>query len=183
LYIPLGGSRGGLTKTIRNTFIIFLVSGFWHGANWTFVIWGAVNALLITPSVIMHTNRSTLDTVAMERKLPSLKEAGQLLLTFTLTTFAWIIFRAENIGQAYHYIAHIFSYSFFSVPEYTSRSLIFIILITLTIEWINRCRNFGIEAIGLSWRRSARWGLYIAIVFLIVANIPEVSQQFIYFQF
>lgn len=183
LYIPLGGSREGLPITIRNTFIIFIVSGFWHGANWTFIVWGAINALLIVPSIIIRTNRTTLDTVATGRKFPSIKECIQLLSTFILTTFAWIIFRSESISQAFHYIIRIFDSSLFSIPHHISLSLLFIILFLFIVEWINRFKNFGLENIGNNWHRSIRWSFYIIIILVIIASAPEVSQQFIYFQF
>ena len=99
VYIPLGGSRGNMIKTIRNTFIIFLVSGFWHGANWTFLVWGGLNALFILPSIIFKSNRRNLDVVAQGRVLPSLTEFLQITSTFLLATFAWIFFelRAFNM--------------------------------------------------------------------------------------
>ena len=108
LYVPLGGSKMGPWKKVRNTFIIFLVSGFWHGANWTFIAWGLLNALFILPSIILKTNRTNLDIVAQGKTFPSLKEVGQIALTFSLTTFAWIFFRSESIGGALKYIGRIF---------------------------------------------------------------------------
>ncbi len=113
LYIPLGGSKGGNWMRIRNTFIIFIVSGFWHGANWTFIVWGALNALFIMPSIIMKTNRNNLETVAQGNILPTVKEFFQMILTFTLAVLAWIFFRAENITHAFSYISGIFSKSLF----------------------------------------------------------------------
>ena len=81
LYIPLGGSKGGTWPKVRNTFIIFLVSGFWHGANWTFIIWGLLNALYIMPSIIFNTNRNNLDIVAQGKYLPSVKAVSYTHLT------------------------------------------------------------------------------------------------------
>ena len=100
LYIPLGGNKGGNWMRIRNTFIIFLVSGFWHGANWTFIIWGFLNALFIMPSIILKTNRNNLEIVAMNKLIPSLKDFFNILLTFSMTVFAWIFFRAEDFDAA-----------------------------------------------------------------------------------
>jgi len=94
LYIPLGGSRGGTWMKIRNTFIIFLVSGFWHGANWTFVIWGFLNALYFLPLLLAKRNRNNLDVVAQDNVLPSPMELFKMLMTFGLTVIAWIFFRA-----------------------------------------------------------------------------------------
>jgi len=90
LYIPLGGSKGGTWMKVRNTFIIFIVSGFWHGANWTFIVWGLLNALYIMPSIIFNTHRNNLDIVARGKYLPSIKETFQIGFTFGLTILAWI---------------------------------------------------------------------------------------------
>ena len=104
LYIPLGGSRGGIWIKIRNTFIIFIVSGFWHGADWTFIVWGALNALYFMPLLLLNKNRVNTDTVAQGRHLPSTREFFQITITFSLTVFAWIFFRAENMFHAVGYI-------------------------------------------------------------------------------
>ena len=101
LYIPLGGSRGGTWMKVRNTFAIFLVSGFWHGANWTFIIWGALNAIYFLPLLLTNNNRKNLGVVAEGKLLPSLRELFAMLTTFRLTVFAWIFFRAENLSHAF----------------------------------------------------------------------------------
>ena len=100
LYIPLGGSRGGNWMKIRNIFIIFLVSGFWHGANWTFIVWGAINAIYFLPLILTHNNRNHIEIVAKGKSLPDIKEVLFILTTFGFTVFAWIFFRAENISHA-----------------------------------------------------------------------------------
>ncbi|MDC0652473.1 MBOAT family protein, partial [Flavobacteriaceae bacterium] len=100
LYIPLGGSRGGTWMKVRNTFAIFLVSGFWHGANWTFIIWGALNAIYFLPLLLTNNNRKNLGVVAEGKLLPSFKELIAMLTTFMLTIFAWIFFRAEDLNHA-----------------------------------------------------------------------------------
>ena len=147
LYIPLGGSRGGNLMRIRNTFIIFLVSGFWHGANWTFIIWGALNALFIMPSIIFKTNKTNLDIVASGRKLPSFKDIMNISITFGLITFAWIFFRAENVEQAFSYISRMLNPTIMSIPNLNKAALATIILIgfLLIIEWIGREDNFALE--------------------------------------
>ncbi|MCG7859047.1 MBOAT family protein, partial [Flavihumibacter sediminis] len=122
LYIPLGGSRGGIIMKLRNTFIIFLVSGFWHGANWTFIFWGFLHAIYYIPLLLSNNNRSNLEIVAKSRILPSFKEVTQIIGTFALVCFAWIFFRANNIQHAFEYIYGIFNRSFFSIPaEFYSR--------------------------------------------------------------
>ena len=139
LYIPLGGSRGGTWMKIRNTFAIFIVSGFWHGANWTFIIWGLLNALYFLPLLLLNKNRINTGVVAGDRLLPSLKELLQMGLTFGLTVFAWIFFRAENLNHAINYIKEIFSKSLFTIPDFIrvneAKYTMFLILIFLIIEW------------------------------------------------
>ncbi|MFZ2432367.1 MAG: MBOAT family O-acyltransferase [Lutibacter sp.] len=182
LYIPLGGSKGGTWMQIRNIFIIFIVSGFWHGANWTFIVWGALNALYFLPLMVFNKNRQHLDNVAKGRNLPNLKEFFQILITFGLTVFAWIFFRAENIGHAFRYISEIFSASLFSMPGFKNYTIIFLILIFILIEWIGREQEHALEKLGLSWNRSFRYGMYYAIIIAIFLYGGK-EQQFIYFQF
>jgi D-alanyl-lipoteichoic acid acyltransferase DltB (MBOAT superfamily) len=101
VYIPLGGSRVSKIKIVRNIFIVFLVSGFWHGANWTFIAWGAIHAILFLPLILLNKNRKYTDTVAAGKFLPSVKEVFQMGMTFLLVLVGWVFFRAENIGQAF----------------------------------------------------------------------------------
>ena len=118
LYIPLGGSKGGPWFKLRNTFIIFLVSGFWHGANWTFIAWGFLNAVYFLPLLFTGENRKNLNTIAEGKIFPTLKETANMAFTFILTSFAWIFFRAESITHAIHYITQMFSFSFFQCWEF-----------------------------------------------------------------
>lgn len=182
LYIPLGGSRGGMWMKIRNTFIIFIVSGFWHGANWTFIIWGFLNALYIMPSIIYNTNRKNLDLVAMGKIVPSIKEIFQILLTFALTVFAWIFFRANNVEHAFRYISGIFTKSLFSVPSERPLILILIVFIFILIEWFGREHQFAIANIENKFPRKIRWVFYYIVIFM-VFYFSGSEQQFIYFQF
>lgn len=187
LYIPLGGSRGGTWMKVRNTFIIFIVSGFWHGANWTFIVWGALNAIYFLPLLLTNNNRNNLETVAQGKLLPSLKEVSFMLLTFGLTVFAWIFFRAENIGHAISYISEILSPSLFSMPKFDGmyNALITIILVGVFVltEWFGREGQYAISNFGIGWKRPLRYAMYYCIVFLIMyfGNFNE--NQFIYFQF
>ena len=184
VYIPLGGSRCSKAKIVRNTFVIFLLSGFWHGANWTFIAWGAYHALLFLPLILMGKNRKYRNTVAEGRLLPSLIEMGQMLLTFFLVTIGWIIFRAENIGQAWTYVSRICNSSLFSLPFLyvgTKKALVFVLLMSL-VEWLFRERRFAMDFAGI---RIPGW-LSVAVGYLVVLVILEYaahSQSFIYFQF
>ena len=182
LYIPLGGSRGGTWIKVRNTFIIFIVSGFWHGANWTFIVWGALNAIYFLPLLLTNKNRNNLETVAQGKSLPSLKELSFMLLTFGLTMFAWIFFRAENIGHAIIYISEIFSSSLFTIPTIRPRNLILLIVIFVFIEWLGREGQFAIQNLGIKWKRPIRFVMYYAII-IAIFWFGGNEQQFIYFQF
>jgi alginate O-acetyltransferase complex protein AlgI len=185
LYYPLGGSRGGNMQRIRNTFIIFIVSGFWHGANWTFIFWGFLNALYIIPSIILKTNRNNLEIVAKGDFFPSIKDIFNIVTTFFLTVLAWVFFRANNLEHAFSYISKIFSKSLLTIPYFKDGSkaipiigLIFILLIT---EWIGKEGQYGIQFIE-SKNKVFRWTCYYVILLLIFIFAGN-SQQFIYFQF
>ncbi|OXA82590.1 D-alanyl-lipoteichoic acid acyltransferase DltB, MBOAT superfamily [Flavobacterium aquidurense] len=181
LYIPLGGSKGGVWIKIRNTFIIFLVSGFWHGANWTFIVWGFLNALYIMPSIIFNTNRNNLDIIAQGKYLPSIKEVFQMVLTFSLTVLAWVFFRANNVEHALSYISEIFSGSLFSKPVITPKILFILILIFILIEWFGREEEFALAKLA-KWESRFKYVFYYIIIVAIFLCSGE-KQQFIYFQF
>jgi D-alanyl-lipoteichoic acid acyltransferase DltB (MBOAT superfamily) len=181
LYIPLGGSKGGLMMKIRNTFIIFLVSGFWHGANWTFIIWGGLNALYFMPLLMMDKNRQNLEVVAMDKLLPSMKEVFQILITFSLTCFAWIFFRAASVSEAVSYIENIFNSSFFSIPAHLPYKVLVLTSVMLLVEWINRGRFHGLEIERFHpWLRRI---LYVALMYIIFRYANFGNNEFIYFQF
>ncbi len=186
LYIPLGGSKGGLWMKIRNTFIIFLVSGFWHGANWTFIVWGLLNALYIMPSIIFNTNRNNLEIVAKGKQLPTVKEFTSISVTFCLTVFAWIFFRANNVTHAASYISEIFSPSLFTIPDFhgigKSVSIVFLTILFVLIEWHGREKQYALEQLGAKWQRPVRWAMYYSIL-LAIYIFAGAEQQFIYFQF
>ena len=186
LYIPLGGSRGGTWMKVRNTFVIFIVSGFWHGANWTFIVWGALNALYFLPLLLLNKNRANTDTVAKGKYLPSFKEFYQIGITFSLTVLAWIFFRAENIGHACSYLSTIFSKSLFSIPHFSGMrdALITLILISIfiAVEWVGRNEQYAIENIGIKWKKFTRWAFYLIVIFTIIIFGGK-QQEFIYFQF
>jgi len=183
LYIPLGGNKGNTGRKIRNIFIIFIVSGLWHGANTTFIFWGALNAIYFLPLLLLKRNRSNIDTVAGDRNLPSFKELLSILTTFALTTFAWIFFRSENIGQAFEIIAAIFSKSFISAPEIPpSLTLAAIIAGFVIIEWLGRFELHPLVKVGMSRTRFVRWTFY-SILLTVTIFFYGNEQQFIYFQF
>lgn len=182
LYIPLGGSRGSSWVKIRNIFMIFIVSGFWHGANWTFIAWGALNAIYFLPLMLMNRNREHLETVAQGRIFPSIADVFNMVGTFILTTLAWIFFRSQDIGQAIDIIAEIFSPSVVAYPSLLPFWLIAIIAIFLIVEWLGREEAYAIANLNLRWPKLMRWSFYygtIAMIFLFSGK----EQEFIYFQF
>ena len=182
LYIPLGGSRGGVWMKIRNTFIIFLISGFWHGANWTFIAWGAVNALYFLPLLLANKNRTHLEIIGQGKYFPTFKEFTSMVLTFGLTTLAWIFFRAENITHAFDYLKEIFSGSLFSKFEIFPIKILGLIFIFLIIEWLGRESEYALEKIGLKWKPRYRYLMYYTIILSILVFGAK-EQEFIYFQF
>jgi D-alanyl-lipoteichoic acid acyltransferase DltB (MBOAT superfamily) len=186
LYIPLGGSRGGTLMKVRNTFAIFIVSGFWHGANWTFIIWGALNAIYYLPLLITNNNRNNLETVAQGKFFPSIKELSFMLLTFGLTVFAWIFFRATNLNHAISYIAEIFSSTLFAIPHFPgnkeSIQILFLTATFILVEWFGRENQFAIAKFGLRQPNFVRWSFYYLLIFSIFHFMGH-EQEFIYFQF
>lgn len=184
LYIPLGGSRGGTWMKVRNTFIIFLVSGFWHGANWTFIVWGGLNALYFLPLLLLKRNRTNLGVVAEGRMLPNLRELWQMGTTFLLTVLAWVFFRAENTTIGLDFLKDIFSHGVLEVPDFSGRYQAAIILILILVlifwEWRTRKERHGLILLPKqSWLRyTIYYGLLAAIVFY-----SGSEQEFIYFQF
>ena len=187
LYFPLGGSRGGNWMRIRNTMIIFLVSGFWHGANWTFIVWGALNAIFIMPSIIFKTNRKHLEIVAENSILPNSKEILQMTLTFIATVFCWIFFRAPNIEFALDYVIGIFSVDFFTLfYQYSEIKkvvyVLLLIIILIIIEWFGRRDNYAIEKIFLNRPKILRILFYYILVVLVLSYFGG-EEEFIYFQF
>lgn len=182
LYIPLGGSKGTTSIRVRNTFIIFLVSGFWHGANWTFIIWGLLHALYIMPSILFKTHRNHLAIVAQGTLFPSLSELFSIVLTFSLTVFAWIFFRAENLSHAIEYISIMFSSSLFSLPDIFPKFLSLFVALMLSIEWLGREQKYALAHLELRYPKVPRWLVYYVMIFWICYYAGS-NQQFIYFQF
>lgn len=188
VYIPLGGSHGGLFCKIRNTFIIFILSGFWHGADWTFIFWGALNALFFLPILISGKNRNNMNLIAEGRLLPDIKDFLSILSTFILVMFTWIFFRAENISHAFSYIAGIFSPSVFSIPDFPGlKKGIFVIILTfifLLVEWFGRNEDYAIKKLSFIKSMVLRYAVYFVIVLIIYFyDNTSGNIEFIYFQF
>lgn len=217
VYIPLGGSRPAVPDRIRhreaykkaviirNTFIIFLLSGFWHGANWTFIAWGAYHAFLFLPLILLGKNRRYRDTVATvtlpstnedhngivssgtakAKLLPSFREAAQMLLTFTLAVFGWIIFRATGTNTLVGWVSGIFTPSLFTIPWLINRIFYIPLAVSILImgitEWLQRTKPHGLEISNVH-SITIRLAIYYVLIFLVVINSGQ-EQSFIYFQF
>lgn len=206
VYIPLGGSRPNLPQgtahptlykkaiIVRNTFIIFLLSGFWHGANWTFVLWGAYHAMLFLPLILLEKNRKYTNVVATLspnnpqpdftsiKRLPTLLEIGQMALTFVLAVLGWIIFRSDSIEMTGIYLSRMLDVSLWGMPYLTNKVFTFLpLLIMLGMEWFNRAESHGLAMRGIH-SKVVRYGIYMVLSLLIIISMgPE--QNFIYFQF
>jgi len=177
VYIPLGGSREGKLKTITNTFTIFLLSGLWHGANWTYVGWGLYHALLFVPLILMGRTKAY-------KGAATWKQLPQIVLTFALATIGWIIFRAPSIAEAGHYIQGMMNSTLFSLPHLWKLKELILpmfmgIAIMLGYEWYNRKED---NLFYLKLPKVARWMWYLLLVWLMLRYQGE-STQFIYFQF
>jgi D-alanyl-lipoteichoic acid acyltransferase DltB (MBOAT superfamily) len=180
VYIPLGGNKGSKLKVIRNIVIVFLVSGLWHGANWTFVVWGCIHALCFIPLVIIGNNTKFKGEADKNRLLPSVKTIVQIATTFLIVVLAWVFFRAETLYDALHYLYGIFDISLFSMPQ-VSRGLILFLMIYMLIEWLQRDKNHLLD-INFIKSKPLRFLIYYTIIFCVFYYRGDL-QPFIYFQF
>lgn len=184
LYIPLGGSKKGKFKAVRNTFIIFLVSGFWHGASWNFITWGFIHACGFLPLLLLNRNREHVsNVVAQNHILPNLKELWQMTSTFAFVTFAWIFFRSKSISVAFDLIHQIFSTLFISPSQIfliTNLRIIFIIFLLVILDWNFRKGN------TLVFKNKITVEIVVCFLFILCLlaffNGPN-TVEFIYFQF
>ena len=188
LYIPLGGSKGGTLMKVRNTFIIFIVSGFWHGANWTFIVWGALNAVYFLPLLLANKNRFNIGIVAENSLLPSIKEFLQILLTFSLTCIAWVFFRSDNLVDSMLYLKTIFSSSLFHLPSIEKGlmnafpTLCFLIIL-IFMDWKGRRELYPFSIVKNN-NKIVQWLILLFLAILILENVyTGASQEFIYFDF
>jgi alginate O-acetyltransferase complex protein AlgI len=196
LYVPLGGSKEGKLKAVRNTFIIFLVSGFWHGASWNFIIWGFLHACGFLPFLLLNLNRKHVTAiVAQDRKLPSLLELGQMCCTFAFVTLAWVFFRAPTLTVAIDYLSEFFSsiihprqfvYLKSGIPAFAGKEAFIYIIPMILIDWWLRRDERHLRQIKLP--PVFNMIIYVAMLQLCFMNMMSVksankTQTFIYFQF
>ena len=185
VYFPLGGSRRGRARTILNTLVVFALSGLWHGADWTFVLWGLYHALLFIPLVLLGASKYK-DTVAHGKLLPSSREFLSMLVTFLLVNFGWVLFRAPDFASFAAFTSRLFSSSLFSLHGLTmqmARMLLWCAALLL-VEWFQREREHVLQIDGyrIFSTQVSRLLLYALLVCLIFYFAGQV-QTFIYFQF
>jgi D-alanyl-lipoteichoic acid acyltransferase DltB (MBOAT superfamily) len=181
LYIPLGGSQGGMVMKVRNTFIIFLVSGFWHGANWMFIIWGLLNAIYFLPLLLQNKNRTNMGEIEIGWNFSSVKTVLSILGTFSITCFAWIFFRSKTISEAIGYIQKMvtdchFEFQYLSNDRYNFE-LLLLVFIFVVLEWFNRHKLEPLSGKS-SWVK-----VTFAIIALLALGVYSDYKEFIYFQF
>ena len=177
----MGGSKGSKFKQVRNVFIIFVVSGFWHGANWTYLAWGFLNAVYFLPLLLLKRNRNNIEATRLQWNIESLNTVFQIVFTFSLSCIAWVFFRAKSITDALLYLKGVVTNGDF-VSQYLSNErynyeLLLMILLFIWVEWNNRFKEEPIS------------GKYSSVkLALCLAAIPALGtysdyKEFIYFQF
>jgi alginate O-acetyltransferase complex protein AlgI len=181
LYIPLGGSKGSKFKQVRNVFIIFVVSGFWHGANWTYLAWGFLNALYFLPLLLLKRNRNNIEASPLNWNLESLNTVFHILLTFLLSCVAWVFFRAKSITDATLYLKGMvtkgnFASQYLSNERY-NYELLFLIFLFVVVEWNNRFKEEPI-----SGKYSTIKMAFCLLAILALGTFSD-YKEFIYFQF
>ena len=185
IYFPLGGSHCSKMKVIRNVFIVWGVSGLWHGANWTFICWGLYHACLLAVYNVLGVNTKYEHEVAYGKWIPSIRESCQLLLTFFLAVIGWIIFRAETMTQAVSYLYRMFTSPFEGMSVGSIKYTFSFIIIMMIVEWIQRDKKHALEFShphGILGYRLTRWAIYLSVLLITLVFAGEQS-QFIYFQF
>ena len=188
VYFPLGGNRHGKWRTGINVTVVFLISGLWHGANWTFIVWGGIHALGLLLLILLG-RQARGDIIAKDRYLPTSRDSVGWLLTFTTVVCAFIFFRANSLGDGFNYLHGIFSFSGWGeldeirrigLPTKCLGQLGAACAVLLAIEWLQRDCRHGLDLIRLpAWRR---WAMYYPLTFAVLSGFAG-ERPFIYFQF
>jgi alginate O-acetyltransferase complex protein AlgI len=190
VYIPLGGNKGKPGIKMRNLAITFLAIGLWHGANWTFIAWGMINAMFFLPYVLGMKKRKDFGMIGGENIFPSFKEFCQMVATFFSRLIPGIFFRAGSISDAFGYILGLFSFSIFSMPSISPgkaqlglKALILLVICFTTIEWLQRDKQHALQLDSIGWAKAVRWAAYSFVVFSIGMYMHTGETPFLYFQF
>lgn len=192
LYIPLGGNRRGRWINLRNIFIVFIICGFWHGASWTYIVWGALNAVVFIPLILFkRKSRKDTEIVTQGKNIPTIKEVFSMVITFGFVVFSWGFFRAESMEHALQYfrdaIAGLFNKNgYVQMLDLFSGKIGFVIpsliILFMLIEWFGRENKFAIEKLLVKKKAPLRYLFYFTLIILMFIFGGE-KQQFIYFQF
>ena len=183
VYFPMGGSRRGVFITVFNTFVVFFISGLWHGADWSFVLWGLFHAAFISLYRFLPSRGKFEHNVGHKRLLPSVKELSMIVFTFFLVTVGWILFRAPNITMAIDFMRHMCDRSLLCFNNLIDTWPLFLCLVLMIVEWIQRNKQHALQLSGKVFaKRWVRWALYLLIA-MYTLLWHESGQIFIYFQF
>ncbi len=167
----------------RNILIVFFLSGLWHGANWTYVVWGVLYALMYIPSILFPDKNKMTPYIGFEKNWPSIKELFQLVVTFMLVCIAWVFFRSVSLTEAIHYFEAIATHPFkpSNYCFFSPLHMLPMILLLFAIEWITRDKDCQLD---LPYGRPVRWSVYFMLLYLIFFHINfHKATEFIYFQF
>jgi D-alanyl-lipoteichoic acid acyltransferase DltB (MBOAT superfamily) len=185
IYFPLGGSRGSKWQQTRNIFVIFLLSGFWHGANWNYVGWGFVNACYFIPGIIRGKREIWYERLLKPDFKGRMLEMGLMLFTFIQIMMSLVVFRNTSIGNMLLYMKNMYvgDWSLAIPPTLIGFNKTMLLVASFFIvEWYARHKEHPLEQLHMSVTRPIRWTIYYAIL-LLIAWFAGHQQQFIYFQF
>jgi D-alanyl-lipoteichoic acid acyltransferase DltB (MBOAT superfamily) len=181
LYIPLGGSRAGRTRTIINILTTFTLCGLWHGANWTFVVWGFLNGLMFVPLILLNRHQAEKTIVAHNRILPTWKEGLAIAATQSFVLVSWVFFRAESLGQAGEYLSRAVTHPWLGLDYQRYGEGLCLCVAIMAAEWVQRRKTFGLDIGG--WPLPVRYAVYVALLACMVELGSRAQVPFIYFQF
>ena len=183
IYIPLGGSRCSKNRVVFNTFVVFLVCGIWHGANWTFIVWGLYHAFLFLPLILICSKEFRKTTVNESHMLPTMGELFKLILTFIVISIGWVLFNAPSLPDAIGYIIGMFHVSVLYAPYGIGLSgmgyIIFLLFLTVCFEWSQRSKEHPMQFCSPGWVKVII--LYFFVFHIIFCKATQ--SDFIYYQF
>ena len=196
VYIPLGGNRVLPARHLANIAITFLVCGIWHGANWTFVVWGALHGLYLISSIVTEKTRRTMARGIGLDRYPAFHRCLKLFTTFCLVAFAWVFFRAESLGDAWYIVTHLFSgfdemlrnglsLKHFIAAVWSVRQWVIMLSLLAFMSLIHRLQSHdGMRHMFKGKPVWFRWSFYYILLMLILCfGVFEAKNQFIYFEF
>ena len=182
IYIPMGGNRVNPIRKVINTIIVFLISGFWHGANWTYISWGFLNSIFILPKTLSQKTQSNHSNKLLNKVFGTI----QMLVTFLTVSILWVFFRSKSVYDALKYLQNL-AYKWNAIlPDFNGRKsalvLSIIIFVFMIFEWIGKSYNCPLAIMNSFKNKWLKWGFYYAIIFCIL-YFYRGNDQFIYFQF